>query len=844
MDTTNEITTDDAIALASALSDSFKWSLSGHLLGSDSLLAALPIVQESGKNCHWDVVFPTMSWSSAYAFNPTVPAALCFAQVRSEPITVSVPDALKAKASGYAPAVMEAIFRETVTAALRAMAEKIEAQVLTGYGVDDKGNVTAVGLFGGAIEPGGAYAGISRSTYREWAGTAMGNGGQRRALTAGLVEAAKDQTSVARTVGRPYLIVASKGTAERYQIGKGLPASAFADGTDVEDRSGGYQCATSTSCPDDVVAIINPAGVEIVQPYSVSAPSGSIVCSVAVFDGVPQRIGDRDPESWVVSGQFRVTIHVTFAMRVRDPSQHVILRDIVGGPLALTHLCPRTFETVPAPVVPCRSEPPSSPLLYRSGLSTWHNPTDTTVTFRLFRAPDRRPWIDVEVKPGGNITMPWEFSAQVRAYVPQLVEGHAQRPEPIAVPVSAPAEDTILATAAKAQADEPKFPSANLSERFFLELFSPAQGGGGLRVNNVHLSTCLARTTPGGATVRRIEVKEHVDIAPIDGHGFSLDQAFLNAEMLDYRIVKLSNGASCEGKCHLVTGPLVVSEDGKITGLSAMFEGDPARFSDEEDAAVTGARLEQERQVREAVPAMSWRGKPLLGTIVDTTVQPGKCASWTVECAFLNSHVAIPPKGFARWFPDYWESFKAEIMDGKLGDFVHPILGKTSARVSRWHAKHGDPTGGIVASVTWETEKPMVSAVVAWTEGDRVIEATDDRETASLPAPKGHEVVWEFKPVGGIQNDPTWQAEYKASGMPGRDIARRMPAFLAANPDAPQEMGEARGKALAEAWALLKPLEKASVDYGGEWPTVASRQMADKRYQAYMALLNDLYKPA
>jgi hypothetical protein len=131
---------------------------------------------------------------------------------------------------------------------------------------------------------------------------------------------------------------------------------------------------------------------------------------------------------------------------------------------------------------------------------------------------------------------------------------------------------------------------AGLGENLFLELYSPAQGGGGLRANAVSLETNLdgKRETlrsmvrdymgvAGGSTTRMIDLTEHVDFQWLN-QGFDPELSFLNNEILQYRIIKWSNGQQASGQCHIKTGPKMTTKDGAITDITISLEGDPSPF--------------------------------------------------------------------------------------------------------------------------------------------------------------------------------------------------------------------------------------------------------------------------
>jgi hypothetical protein len=74
-----------------------------------------------------------------------------------------------------------------------------------------------------------------------------------------------------------------------------------------------------------------------------------------------------------------------------------------------------------------------------------------------------------------------------------------------------------------------------------------------------------------------------------------------------------------------------------------------------------------------------------------------------VECRFLNTQTQAPPLGYARWFPEYWEVFKTQVLDGNPGDLVHPLLGSVRAVVADGSTTiTTESLSGITVTITWE----------------------------------------------------------------------------------------------------------------------------------------------
>ena len=113
------------------------------------------------------------------------------------------------------PAELDRLVEERFFGAITAMTAAINRDALTGTGVDAKGRPTIVGILP-ALQASGTYAGISKTTYPEWAGNVIANGGVARPLTPDLMARAEQLTYVARGTS-PEMILCTPGIHTRYE---------------------------------------------------------------------------------------------------------------------------------------------------------------------------------------------------------------------------------------------------------------------------------------------------------------------------------------------------------------------------------------------------------------------------------------------------------------------------------------------------------------------------------------------------------------------------------------------------------------------------------------------------
>jgi hypothetical protein len=177
-----------------------------------------------GKNVAWDVEFSGASAGSVaegsdvatseFATDVVLPATLSWATYRSSFQISELEVDAAAGSQGSADALLD-IFGERVLGANSKLISTINADIFAGTGTDGSGNSNLVGLWGGALDPTGTYAGIVRGTYTEFAGNQLANSSVARALTQDLLY--QLEANIFTACGEsPGVIVTSPGVVRKY----------------------------------------------------------------------------------------------------------------------------------------------------------------------------------------------------------------------------------------------------------------------------------------------------------------------------------------------------------------------------------------------------------------------------------------------------------------------------------------------------------------------------------------------------------------------------------------------------------------------------------------------------
>jgi len=117
--------------------------------------------------------------------------------------------------SAGSPEALIDIFQERVLNAGTILSSTINGDLFSGTGTSASGKLNIVGIFGGALEQSGVYAGLSRSLYSEWQSTVLGNSGIARALSFDLL--AQLEAQIFSKCGEtPDLIITTGGIVRKY----------------------------------------------------------------------------------------------------------------------------------------------------------------------------------------------------------------------------------------------------------------------------------------------------------------------------------------------------------------------------------------------------------------------------------------------------------------------------------------------------------------------------------------------------------------------------------------------------------------------------------------------------
>jgi hypothetical protein len=210
--------------LSSALSQVFEAQLARQWNRMAVTAQLIEAERGRGKNVAWDVEFSGNSAGSVaegsdvatseFATDVVLPATLSWATYRSSFLISELEVDAAAGSQGSADALLD-IFGEKMLGANAKLISTINADIFAGTGTDGSGNPNIVGLWGGALDPTGTYAGIVRGTYTEFAGNQLANSSVARALTQDLLY--QMEANIFTACGEsPSVIVTSPGVVRKY----------------------------------------------------------------------------------------------------------------------------------------------------------------------------------------------------------------------------------------------------------------------------------------------------------------------------------------------------------------------------------------------------------------------------------------------------------------------------------------------------------------------------------------------------------------------------------------------------------------------------------------------------
>jgi hypothetical protein len=211
--------------VAGALSQRFAPKLARQFNRLTVLGSVIPTEPGFGKNVGWDVeVSGAVASSYAegadlvsgdYNVDPIVPATLSWGHYKSAFAMSETEVNAAASSAGSADAILKLVGERIMSNGAK-LASVINVDLWSGTGSDTNSNPNIVGLQGGAAETTGIYANINRSSYTEWKGNVLSNGGIARALTIDLLDQLESNIYTASGV-KPNIIVCDPNVFRKYK---------------------------------------------------------------------------------------------------------------------------------------------------------------------------------------------------------------------------------------------------------------------------------------------------------------------------------------------------------------------------------------------------------------------------------------------------------------------------------------------------------------------------------------------------------------------------------------------------------------------------------------------------
>lgn len=319
---------------------------------------AAPMLQVLGPNVRdadshvikWDVKFGTQGAGSSAAiaeaadvstFNTDtkVAASLDYGTYH-EAFEISG-KALSAAAASGNPAAIANLFESEITDAVQRLAWSLAQEWYNGDGTSER----MLGLLGGAILDTGTYAGISRSTYAQWAGTIEANGGVTRDVSFSLLRHLST-TIYTRCGVRPNFLVCGPRTHDRYgalftdqrrytQVVNGVGGEIKLQGGFRALDFDGLPLLEDVNCPEGMMFMLNLSTLffkQMPQPgMNVTRASGERPLETAAEQlkgGGPIPLRVRIQPLAVNGDKFRFALYIYPQIQCRKPQANGILQDL------------------------------------------------------------------------------------------------------------------------------------------------------------------------------------------------------------------------------------------------------------------------------------------------------------------------------------------------------------------------------------------------------------------------------------------------------------------------------------------------------------------------------------
>lgn len=298
----------------------------------------------------WDVKFGTQGAGSSAAiaegadvttFNTdTKEAATLNYGTYHEAFEVSGKALAAAAASGN-PAAIAALFESEIRDAVQRLGWSLAGEFYNGNGSGER----MVGLLGGAILDTGSYAGISRVTYPQWAGTIEANGGVGRDISFTLLRHLST-TVYTRCGMRPGFLVCGPRTHDRYgalftdqrrytQVVNGVGGEIKLQGGYRALDFDGLPLLEDVNCPEGMVFMLN---LEHLFFKQLPQPGMTVTRSMSErpLETAPEQLKGGGTialrvriQPLAVNGdKYRFALYIYPQLQVRRPQAFGILQDL------------------------------------------------------------------------------------------------------------------------------------------------------------------------------------------------------------------------------------------------------------------------------------------------------------------------------------------------------------------------------------------------------------------------------------------------------------------------------------------------------------------------------------
>lgn len=339
--------------IAPALGQTFARNLIRAWNRQSVFLQNVPIVAGgdpgNGKNVAWDVEFSGATADAfdegsdvapeEYSYDPVVPATLPWGQYRAAFQLSDLQINAVAVNMGN-PEALDNIFEERFLGALTKITSRINQDVISGTGTSVKGP-TIVGILE-ALKATGTYAGISKTSYPEWAGNVLANGGVPQGLTLNLLSRA-EQLGYIASGQSPELLITTPTVLTKYESlftpytrivnDGGSPTRAF-QGSAERLAWRGRDVIRDKDMASGTLVMARPSGIELrVLPWA-PMPDGTprdmrqlLSSNGAEANALGALVQVKPLAATGSSVKFMASIYCQ--LKVERTNEHVVLKDLL-----------------------------------------------------------------------------------------------------------------------------------------------------------------------------------------------------------------------------------------------------------------------------------------------------------------------------------------------------------------------------------------------------------------------------------------------------------------------------------------------------------------------------------